>query len=81
MRTTLTLDDDVAALLEKEMAANGTSLKATVNHLIKLGLAMQSSLAPAPFRVEPLSLGLPPGMSYDNVQELLDQLDHPDHRQ
>ncbi len=35
MRTTLTLDDDVAALIESERARTGESLRSTVNRLLR----------------------------------------------
>jgi hypothetical protein len=39
VRTTLTLDDDVAALLEKENRRAGEPMKQTVNRMLRLGLA------------------------------------------
>jgi hypothetical protein len=38
MRTTLTLDDDVAALLEKARRAKGLSFKQIVNQALQAGL-------------------------------------------
>ena len=38
MRTTLSLDADVASLLNQEMRRSGASLKKTVNHFLRLGL-------------------------------------------
>ena len=38
MRTTLTLDDDVAVLLEKVRKARGLSLKGAVNIALRTGL-------------------------------------------
>lgn len=73
MRTTISIDDDVAALLDQEMRRSGKSLKQTVNGLLRLGLSQGSGREQ--FVVEPRDLKLPAGMSYDNVQELLDQLD------
>ena len=35
MRTTLSLDDDLASLLNKEMRHSGTSFKETVNHYLR----------------------------------------------
>jgi plasmid stability protein len=46
MRTTLTLDDDVAAALERRRRERGTGLKAEVNALLRAGLA--ASEAPEP---------------------------------
>ena len=37
MRTTITLDDDVAALIETERARTGESLRTTVNRLLRRG--------------------------------------------
>ncbi len=39
MRTTLTLDDDVARLLERARRRRGTSLKQLVNEALREGLA------------------------------------------
>lgn len=45
MRTTLTLDPDVAALLRKRVAEGGVSFKDAVNEALRRGL--QSSARPA----------------------------------
>ncbi|HZV52550.1 MAG TPA: hypothetical protein VFD49_22660 [Candidatus Dormibacteraeota bacterium] len=37
MRTTITLDDDVAALIESERARTGESFRAVVNRLLRRG--------------------------------------------
>jgi hypothetical protein len=80
MRTTLSLDDDVAKLLRRELRRSGASLKAAVNHFLRLGL-MASAKPPAkPFSVHPRPLGLPPGLSYDNVEDLIEALEGPLHR-
>lgn len=42
MRTTLTLDDDVAAALERRRAERGTGLRREVNDLLRAGLAAES---------------------------------------
>lgn len=63
----------MAALLEQEMRKTGKPFKVKVNEMLRKGLA-----APAErpkFVVESISLGLPPGMSYDNIHVLLEQLD------
>jgi hypothetical protein len=68
VRTTLSLDDDIANLLKKEMRRSGASLKETVNHFLRLGLMAPRSQGRNPFVVTPRPLGLPLG--YDNVEEL-----------
>lgn len=59
MRTTLTLDDDVAAAIEHRRRAHKHSLKQEVNELIRVGLRHVDGQQPrAPrFRVEPLPVG------------------------
>jgi len=74
VRTTLSIDDDVASLLQREMRRSGASLKGAVNHFLRVGL-MTSDQRKKPFVVEPRGLGLPPGLSYDSVAELLDSLE------
>ncbi len=37
MRTTVTLDDDVAALIESERARTGETLRAAINRLLRRG--------------------------------------------
>lgn len=42
MRTTLTLDDDVAAALARRRAERGTGLRLEVNELLRAGLSATS---------------------------------------
>jgi hypothetical protein len=77
VRTTLTLDNDVAALLNKEMRRSGEPFKQVVNRAIRLGLNGSKQPARKPFKVTPINLGLPPDLNYDNVEELLDYLEGP----
>lgn len=80
VRTTLTLDPDVAVELERRRREGGKSLKEEVNHLLRVGLR-HADAAPegAPFRTEPASLGrlLVP---IDDVSAALDLLDEEDAR-
>ena len=81
MRTTLTLDDDVAALLHKENRRADEPMKQTVNRVLRSGLARESvSEKPKPFKVEPFDIELPPEWTSGNVQELLEILDGPSAR-
>ena len=80
MRTTLSLDDDVARLLQKEVRRSGHSFKETVNRCLRKGLIASSRPLAKPFVVTPRPLGLPPGLSYDNVEELIEALEGPMHK-
>lgn len=76
MRTTITIDDDVEALLRKEVRRSGEPFKQVVNRYLRLGLTAKE--APRkPFKVKPLNLGLPP---FTKVEELLEWLEGPEHR-
>lgn len=78
MRTTLTLDEDVAHLLKLEMKRSGASLKETVNKGLRIGLTAPAKTARKPFVVTPLELNLPP--DWTSVSELLEELEGPLHR-
>ena len=81
MRTTLTLDEDVAARLRREMRRSGQSFKETVNTLLRHALAAKRTPRPASsFRVRARPLGLRPGLDYDNVGDLIEQLEGPQAR-
>lgn len=77
MRTTLTLDDDVAALLNKEARRSGEPFKQIVNRYLRLGLTAAKQPARKPFKVKALNLGLPP---FEKVEELLEYLEGAEHR-
>ena len=77
MRTTLTLDEDVAKLLEKELRRSGKPFKQVVNHFLRLGLTASKQPPRKPFKVKPWNLGLPP---FEKVEELLEYLEGPYHR-
>jgi hypothetical protein len=79
VRTTLTLDDDVAALLKKEMRKSGEPFKQVVNRFLRVGLTTKP-VTRKPFKIKPWTLEPPQGLSFDNVHELLDALDGPERR-
>jgi hypothetical protein len=77
MRTTLTLDDDVAAKPRSEMRRSGRSFREVVNDMLRRGMAGAGPAAALePFRVTPRDLGeLRSGLSLDNIGELIDQVE------
>jgi plasmid stability protein len=80
-RTTLTLDDDVAAKLDAEARRSGRSFKETVNSCLRRALTEARRRPEAkPFKIEARDMGLRPGLDVDNVEELLDQVDGPQRR-
>jgi hypothetical protein len=76
MRTTLTLDPDVAERLAGEVRRTGRSLKAAVNDALRLGLGLAGKRPRSPrFVVEPHALGLRPGVDPDRLNQLVDELE------
>ncbi|MFN7976217.1 MAG: DUF2191 domain-containing protein [Acidobacteriota bacterium] len=81
MRTTITLDEDVAAKLKERSRKTGAPFKVVVNETLRLGLSAKRVLSPEkPFRVKARRLGLREGLSYDNVAELMEQVEGPQAR-
>jgi hypothetical protein len=82
MRTTLTLDDDVAAKLKAESRRTGRPFREIVNETLRRGLASQRVTAERQaFRITARDLGdLRPGLSLDNVAELIAQVEGALHR-
>jgi hypothetical protein len=80
VQTTLSLDEDVAKLLRHEIRRSGASLKAVVNHFLRLGLMVSGKPERKQFLVRPRPLGLPPGLSYDNVEDLIEAIEGPTHK-
>jgi len=77
MRTTLTLDDDVAAKLKVESRRAGRPFREIVNETLRRGLASRRLTSRRqPFKIEARDLGnLKPGLSLDNVAELVEQVE------
>jgi hypothetical protein len=77
VRTTLSLDDDVAALLNREVRKSGEPFKQVVNRAIRAGLTTPAQPGRKPFKVKPFDLGVP---HFEKVQELLEYLEGPEYR-
>jgi hypothetical protein len=82
MRTTLTLDEDIAARLIELQRKRGVSFKDVVNQTLRQGLEQQAAgrRRAARFAVKARDMGQRPGLNYDNVGELLEQLEGAAHR-
>jgi len=79
MRTTLTLEPDVALKLKKRMAEQKLTLKDAVNQALRAGLEPVEPKRNPPFKVEPHALGIPAGVDLDKMNQLLDQLEVEDY--
>jgi hypothetical protein len=72
MRTTLTLDDDVAVQLDRLRRARDANLKDLVNEALRLGLREMTAKSKKrkPFRTRTYDMG-PPLINIDNVAEAI----------
>ena len=81
MRTTLTIDDDVAAKAKEAVRLTGLPFKSLINKALRVGI--DEVIAPkksSPFRTQGRAMGLRRGLSYDNVADLLSVAEQEDHR-
>ena len=74
MRTTLTLEPDVAVELKRKMKKTKRSLKEVVNVALRKGLPEVTVAEAAPFKVQPHSFGLKPEFDPDRMHQLYDRL-------
>jgi hypothetical protein len=76
MRTTLTLDEDVAAKLRQFAARRRLSFKEAVNSVLRRGLAAQEkkSRSAQPFRVPVFRSRFRPGVDPLRLNQLVDDL-------
>jgi plasmid stability protein len=78
----LTLEDDLAARLKAEARRTGRPFKALVNEALRAGLShRRRSPSKPPFTIKPHDFGgLQPGISLDNIGELLERIEGPHNR-
>jgi len=81
VRTTLTLDEDVALLLKKEVRRSGEPFKQAVNRCLRKALTSSGRKPHSkPFKVTPIDLQLPEGINLDKTSAILEALEGPMHR-
>lgn len=76
MRTTLTLDDDLAGILKRRSRETGLPFKEVVNSALRKGL--QEDLPPAERKVitvRPHDFGFKAGIDFDRMNQLSDELE------
>ena len=76
MRTTLTLEDDLAGLLKARAHQLGISFKEMVNRAVRSGLGteMEPTAVDVP-KTMPHSFGFRPGIDLDRLNQLADELE------
>jgi hypothetical protein len=76
MRTTLTIDDDLAGLLRRRARELGLPFKDVVNRTLRAGLGEQAKpYRRAPPKTIPHAFGFRPGIDLDKLNQLTDELE------
>jgi hypothetical protein len=74
MRTTVTLDEDVAAKLKQTARERGVSFKVALNDVVRAGL--RGTTKPAqPFQIQARPMGVRPGINLDKALRLAGELE------
>jgi hypothetical protein len=75
MRTTVTLDPDIAANLRALARERGISFKDALNGALRLGLSQGSARAKRPYRLASRRMGLRRGIDLDHALRLAAELE------
>ena len=76
MRTTLTIEPDIAIEIDRRRRASGNSLKRVVNGLLRKGLRAEAETPPpAPYRSETFDLHFRAGIDPLKLNQLVDELE------
>ena len=75
MRTTLTIEDDLARMLRERARLLDLPFKQVVNDVLRRGMSPAVREDPAPYRVNPIHSGFAPGVDPLKLNQLNDQLE------
>lgn len=75
MRTTLTIDDDLADSLKEQARLRDVPFKYVVNETLRRGLAPSQTTPRRPFKVRPIGGAFRPGIDPTRLNQLYDQLE------
>lgn len=78
MRTTLTLDEDIADALKERARLLDKPFKQVVNDILRRGLSPGAEEDRPVYRVKPICSGLRPGIDPLKLNQLYDQLEAED---
>lgn len=80
IRTTVTLDEDVLERVKQESREHGESFRETLNNLLRFALSEGKNLQRSEFKIVPTSMGVFPGLNYDDIEGLISYAEGEDHR-
>ena len=75
MRTTLTIDPDVAERLKQETASGQRSLKQVVNESLRIGLGLKRNPSKRPYKVKAHKSPYRPGIDRAKLNQIADELE------
>jgi hypothetical protein len=79
MRTTLTIEDDLAGILRRKARELDQPFKAVINSALRKGLAGEIEESRHPVVVRPHDFGTHPGLDPDRLNQLADELEVEDY--
>ena len=74
MKTTVTIEEDLAAQLARAALTSGRDVNQLVNDLVRQAMNekhVEKAVVPKPFKQVTHKLGWHPGMTWDRIQEML----------
>ena len=78
MRTTVTIEDGLEKQLRQYAGKHSLKFKQALNEVLRKGLAETNRPRKTKvYKTRPKKIGLKPGLNYDNVAELLEQVEGP----
>ncbi len=75
MRTTLTIDPDVAERLRQETASGQRSLKKVVNESLRIGLGLKRKPSKRPYKVITHHSPFRPGIDHAKLNQIADEME------
>ncbi len=81
IRTTITLDEDVAERVRLESRSQGKPFRQTLNDLLRAALLdLQQNTYRRTVEIKPVHMGYCPGLNHDSVEALVEFGEGEDHR-
>jgi hypothetical protein len=80
VRVTLSLDDDLAAEIQKMADRSGRSFEETLNASLRSTVPTPRNVPAKPFELHTKALHARPGFDFDDIEGLLEQVEGPAHR-
>ena len=75
MRTTLTIDPDVAERLKQELSSGEQTLKQVVNDRLRMGFGVKPPKKQRPYRVRAHNSAYRPGIDRTKLSQIVDEIE------